>query len=284
MTTTDDRESLPRCCDATIAIVQRTQRAAACPVCGDAYGPTDRPALTPAAPRDPVAHHQATLPGAAPDARVQVATDEHLRPSSTPPVARLTHVDADELVRARRLLTELRPDRGGPLGWAADGAPPAASGSAWTPALRVQTSEVPAILPGSFASTAPASLAPDLDRGFPGMPDDTRATLRWCQRSGTLAQGLRALYTSAALSLADELRLAVWAAMPAVVRAGARPAWGRRQVLAAADAWWGEGVDTAPLPVSNAAIGTPLAAVDPRPPPADAIDAAQSAMPDHHPS
>ena len=62
--------------------------------------------------------------------------------------------------------------------------------------------------------------------------------------------------------------------------AGARAAhdvaW--RQALAY---WWGEGVDTAPEVVPNAAIGTPLAAVDPRPPPADAIDAAQSAMPDH---
>jgi len=230
------------CCSATIAMVQATVAPQTCPVCGDDYGPTERSALPPAAPRDPVAHHRATLPGAAPDARVHVATEAHLRPSTAPPVGRLTHVEDDELVRVRRLLTELRPDRAGPLGWAADGAPPVPTGSAWTPALRVQTSvEVPAILPGAFASTAPASLAPDLDRGFPAMPDDTRATLRWCQRSGTLAQGLRAFYASAALSLADEVRLAVWAAMPEGVRAGARPAWGRRQVLAAADAWWGEG-------------------------------------------
>ena len=202
-----------------------------CDDCGAVHGP-DEPTLPP----------RTSHVGLTASARVQVADEERLRPSTVPPVARLTHVEDDELVRVRRLLTELRPDRDGPLGWAADGAAPSLAGSSWTPALRVQTSaEVPAILPGAFARTAPASRAPDLDRGFPGMPDDVRATLRWCQRSGTLREGLRALYVACALSLATAEQREAWTALPEGVRPGARVIAGRRRVREALAAWWGEG-------------------------------------------
>lgn len=217
------------CCTPTIALVQARRQDATCPACGESY----------------LADLSATVPrpvGQRTDARVQVADEAVLRPSQVPPVARLTHTEDDELVRVRRLLTELRPDRGGPLGWAASGAPPAAGGSAWTPMLRVQTSvEVPAILPGAFASVAPVSAAPDLDRGFPGMPDDVRATLRWCQRSGTLLEGLRALYTACALGCATTEALAAWKAMPEGVRPAARVVAGRKRITVAMAAWWGEG-------------------------------------------
>lgn len=219
------------CCDPTIALVQARRQDATCPACGESYlADLSATVPRPAAPRT--------------DARVQVADEAVLRPSQVPPVARLTHTEDDELVRVRRLLCELRPDRGGPLGWAADGAPPAAGGSAWTPMLRVQTSvEVPAILPGAFQSTSPVSAAPDLDRGFPGMPDDIRATLRWCQRSGTLMEGLRAFYAACALSreVSTQEQRDAWTAMPEGVRPAARVVYGRKRVTGAMAAWWGEG-------------------------------------------
>lgn len=253
-----DATPLPPCCAATVRAVADQREDTTCD-CGETY----------------------RWSGAVADARVQVADEDTLRPSTVPPVARLTHVEDDELVRVRRLLTELRPDRDGPLGWAADGSPPASAGSNWTPALRVQTSaEVPAILPGAFASTAPASRAPDLDRGFPGMPDDIRATLRWCQRHGTLKDGLRALYVGCALAASVSTAEAreAWKVLPEKDRQPARVLYGRKRVLAAMAAWWGE-VDTGAVVGSNAAIGTPLAAVDVRPLPADAADPAQSERP-----
>lgn len=256
------------CCDATIAHVQRQRRDATCPTCGARYVAD----LTATIPR---------VPAVLIDARVHVADELALRPSPVPQAARLTRVEDAELVRVRRLLTELRPDRGGPLGWAADGQPPAVGGSNWTPSLRVQTSvEVPAILPGAFASTSPASRAPDLDRGFPGMPDDIRATLRWCQRSGTLAKGLRAFYVAAALGLATEAQREAWKVMPELVRPAARVVAGRKRVVHVMAAWWGEeGVDTGIDQSSNAAIGTPLPAVDVRPAPADTAHDPASARP-----
>lgn len=255
------------CCDATIALVQRQRRDATCPACGERYL-ADLDATVPRAPAPLV------------DARVHVADELALRPSRRAPEARVTHVEDAELVRVRRLLTELRPDRGGPLGWAADGAPPAAGGSAWTPTLRIQTSvEVPAILPGAFATVSPASRAPDFDRGFPGMPDDIRATLRWCQRSGTIAEGLRPFYTSAALALGSEAQRALWQAMPEMVRPAARVVAGRKRVVVALAAWWGEGLDAGSDQGSNAAIGTPLPAVDVRPARADTAHDPASARP-----
>jgi hypothetical protein len=195
---TDDRDTIPLCCKATISVVQRTHRAGICPVCDEEYLPdaSTRPALLPGAPREPApAHHRGPLPGAAPDDRVHVATEAHLRPSSIAPVARLTHVEDDELVRVRRLLCELRPDKGGPLGWPADGVPPAPSGSSWMPSERIQTSVVtPSILPGAFATQAPTTRAPYCVEG---------GVLHWCQRFGSLAGGLRAFYEAATVVAAE---------------------------------------------------------------------------------
>lgn len=125
--TTDDaspgrepRESIPMCCDGTIGMVRRQRIARRCPVCREWYYPATedaRDALLPAPPPvDVPAPVRPPTPGAQPDARVQVATEERLRPSQAPPVARLTHTEDDELVRVRRLLCELRPDRGGRSG------------------------------------------------------------------------------------------------------------------------------------------------------------------------
>lgn len=275
------------CCDPTIALVQARRQDATCPACGESYlADLSATVPRPAAPRT--------------DARVQVADEAVLRPSQVPPVARLTHTEDDELVRVRRLLCELRPDRGGPLGWAADGAPPAAGGSAWTPTLRVQTSvEVPAILPGAFASQARESTAPRLDPS---------SVLGWLQRHGTLSAGLRALYADCAEAMAPVEVRAKWKALAPRDVLGAAVVYGRKRVLAAMAEWWREpGADLAPAetaadraervdemavqaertsaevrralarvygrspltstrpPVSNAAIGLPLPAVDVRP-------------------
>lgn len=285
--------ALPPCCSSTVARVQSARSVEVC-TCGEAY----------------------RWSGVGADARVRVADDARLAPSTTPPVARLTHVEDAELVRVRRLLCELRPDKGGPLGWAADGAAPVGGGSAWTPALRVQTSvEVPAILPGAFASTPQASRAPDLDHGYPAMPDDVRATLRWCQRAGTLAEGLRALYTACALSrmVSTAEERDAWTALPEGVRPAARVVYGRKRVMGAL-AWWADGPAVEPTGVvrattaqwaaddamrastatgdalaraldsrrdqrSNSETGTPLPAVDVRPARADTAHDPASARP-----
>jgi len=275
------------CCDPTIALVQARRQDATCPACGESYlADLSATVPRPAAPRT--------------DARVQVADEAVLRPSQVPPVARLTHTEDAELVRVRQLLCELRPDKGGPLGWAPDGAPPVAGGSAWTPTLRVQTSvEVPAILPGAFASQARESRAPRLDPA---------TTLGWLQRHGTLSAGLRALYADCAEAMAPVEVRAKWKALAPRDVLGAAVVYGRKRVLAAMAEWWREpGADLAPAetaadraervdemagqaertsaevrralarvygrspltstrpPVSNAAIGLPLPAVDVRP-------------------
>ena len=231
--------TLPPCCQATADYVREHAVAASCPDCGEQYGPIDRVALVPAAPTvEAYAPRRTSQPGAQPDARVSVVHEP--RPSSTAPVARLTHVEDAELVRVRRLLCDLRPDRGGPLGWAPDGQPPAPGGSNWTPALRVQTSpDVPSILPGAFASQAPESRAPRLD------PD---TTLGWLQRHGTLAAGLRALYALCAEARAPVDVRARWAALPGRERLAGVVVYGRKLVLAAMAEWWREtpAVDLAP--------------------------------------
>jgi len=291
------------CCDATIAHVQCQRRDATCPTCGAQYVAD----LTATIPR---------IPAPLLDARVHVADELALRPSPVPQAARLTRVEDAELVRVRRLLTELRPDRGGPLGWAADGAPPVALGSNWTPTLRVQTSvEVPAILPGAFASQTPESRAPRLDPA---------STLGWLQREGTLSAGLRSLYAACGWALAAAAARAKWEAMAPRDKLAATQVCGRRLVLVAMADWWREAppidpeaaaateqalrsaqtaqivglvvrqterasvetsaaiaraLDTRRVPVSNAAIGTPLPAVDVRPARADTAHDPASARP-----
>ena len=235
------------CCDATVALVASLAVASACPVCGERYLPDDatRVALVPAAPSAPdvlalaayAPQETQQRPSLAPDARVSVSHDP--RPSSAPPVARLTHVEDVEVVEVRAVLCELRPDKGGPLGWAPDGEAPVGAKSIWTPALRGGSSEVPAILPGAFAPTVAASRAPDLDHGYPGLTDEARATLRWMQRSGTLKQGLRALYQACALAstVSTQEQRDAWAAMAEGVRVAARVVFGRKRVRAAIGAW-----------------------------------------------
>ena len=221
---------IPACCDATVALVARLATASACPECGERYMPDDATRVTTdvLALAADAAQEPQERPFLAPDARVSVAHAP--RPSSTPPVARLTHVEDAEVVEVRRLLCELRPDKGGPLGWSADGCAPVGGGSAWTPVMRVQTSvEVPAILPGAFASGARESAAPRLD------PD---STLGWLQRHGTLAAGLRPLYATCAEARASVEVRAKWEGLATRDRLAAAVVHGRRLVRGAMAEWW----------------------------------------------
>mgnify|MGYP000072331321 CR=1 FL=1 len=203
-------EPLPSCCVATVRAVSSQREDARC-TCGERY----------------------RWSGAVADARVRVADAAHLRPSSTPPVARLTHVEDDELVRVRGLLCYLRPDKGGPLGWPADGSPPASAGSNWTPAIRIQTSvEVPAILPGAFALTGgAASRAPHTSPG---------TTAHWLQRHGTLKRGLRALYEACGVAMETPEVRARWDKLSPAAIPGAQQLYGRKLVLAAVRSWRNE--------------------------------------------
>lgn len=240
---------IPACCDATIDLVQRLGRSLACPVCDERYLPdaATRPALVPEAPAvDELVRRR----GAQPDARVSVATEAQLRPSSSPAPPRESRFEERDLVRVRRLLTELRPDKAGPLGWAADALPPVVQVEVATPPMHVQTSiEVPAILPGAFIGESRQSRAPRLDGSFLRRGDerdgryvegDELATLRWLQRAGTLHDGRALLYQAAALALAPTDVRDRWAALPIAARRTARAAYGHARVTAAEAAWWGD--------------------------------------------
>lgn len=205
-----------------------------CDDCGAVHGP-DEPTLPP----------RTSHVGLTASARVQVADEARLRPSSTPPAARLTRVEGLDEVRVRSLLCELRPDASGPLGWSPLGSPTGAYGSGWVTAERVQVSvEVPAILPGAFRSDAPRSPGAEVADRIAGMarehPDEA-AALGWLQRTGSLAEGLRGLYLAAALALAPERTREAWKAMAEPHRMPARLGYGARRVEAAAAMWWGEG-------------------------------------------
>lgn len=193
--------------------------------------------------------------GSLPDARVRVADEARLRPSKAPPEARRTVVEDADTVRVRRLLTELRPDRNGPLGWAADGAPSVGGGSNWTPAMRVQTSvEVPAILPGAFAGRAAQGAGAAVAERIARHDADVAAVLHWAQRNGTLAKGLRAFYAAAGEAVAPPVTRDAWKALAPALRVAAAPGYGKRRVDAAMAAWWGEErVSTvAPAPTESA--------------------------------
>lgn len=155
-------------------------------------------------------------------------------------------VDSPELVRVRALLYALRPDpRGAPLGWGPHEKPPATEEprmGALAARIRVQTSpEVPAILPGAFASRAGVTAGTRAVARIAALAQvdpEAGQALGWLQRHGTLADGLGALYESAALALADAETREGWSALDPARRAPARRGYGRRRVLGAAERWW----------------------------------------------
>ena len=160
---------------------------------------------------------------------------ERRPPSALVPVASL-----DPDARLRALLRELRPDRGGPLGWAPDGEAPLPPdvvrgadgklrevvGPLVRVAMRVDGSaEVPAILPGAFRESGgvirPKTLPAPIHRFTAGelvkrcieamACREARWTLLWLQEHGTLQKGRAALYEALADARAGAKLTAKWA-------------------------------------------------------------------------
>lgn len=142
----------------------------------------------------------------------------------------------------RQLLTELRPDSTGPLGWRCDERAPASDAVGSPMRVRVQTSTpCPAILPGAFAHAprpTPGALAADRVASVARLDAAAGATLLWLQRHGTLAEGVTTLVRALAATLATADEAARWGATAEQRREGART-YGERRVRAAAAAWWG---------------------------------------------
>lgn len=142
----------------------------------------------------------------------------------------------------RQLLTELRPDRGGPFGWPCDGRAPADDAPS-PPPVRVQSSaEVPAILPGVFAAYARLSQGVAAAHRIERIRyADQRAgeTLCLLQRRGTIVDGAPVLLRWLAAEQSTSAEVARWGRTAEQRRDGARAA-GRRLVLRAAACWWGD--------------------------------------------
>ena len=150
------------------------------------------------------------------------------------------HVDDPELVRVRRLLAALRPDCADP----------------WSPPVRTDLVEAIPVgaMPrdptaswggvprGAFSGAEEAAAAEasrrcvaDVRRELAALAPDARAVLVWCREHATLAAGLRGLYADAGVAFAGDEQAAAWADLGA--RREGAPAWGRRLVLRAAEAW-----------------------------------------------
>lgn len=149
------------------------------------------------------------------------------------------HVDDPELVRVRGLLADLRPDAADP--WSPPAAPakvapvgamprdPSANWGGIPRGLLTGGAEEAAVAEASRRCVAEvlAELAE--------LPADAAAVLRWLREHATLAAGLRGLYADVGVAFASDDQAAAWRDLGA--RREGAPAWGRRLVLRAAEAW-----------------------------------------------
>lgn len=205
--------------------------------------------------------------------RLEVVCDVPGRTVRDPQVSRRRFErqhDEEVVTGLRRLLCELRPDRGGPFGWGPDAAPPKRDEDplgALAHRIRVQSSAiVPAILPTAFASEASttrgALVARMLEREVSNLADlltmsadalvrsgatnEPRPTLSarlrgtralvWLQRNGTLRSGAEVLYAQLAEALAEPSRRERWAASGAGAWRGS-VVWGAARCIEAAGVW-----------------------------------------------
>lgn len=155
------------------------------------------------------------------------------------------HVDDPELVRVRGLLLALRPDFVDPWEPPVVFVPAVAAGAS-PDAVRAETIRSdPALrwgdVPRSLGHHAPAdpgvaATHRELFNELAALPPDARAVLVWCREHATLgAAGLRGLYADAGVAFASDAQAAAWVDLGA--RREGAPAWGRRLVLRAAEAW-----------------------------------------------
>lgn len=168
------------------------------------------------------------------DSRVQVVRVGDL--AARTPVRLLRPVEDAELVRVRRVLYELRPERGGPLG----GDTPA---SVPEPRPSVPTrggglgADVPRDAFSRPSPRSPGAVAADRVEALRRVDGGAAETLHWMQRAGSLEGGLGALYRRAGQELADATKRARWALLSDTLRHEAERATGRARVLHACDVW-----------------------------------------------
>lgn len=150
------------------------------------------------------------------------------------------HVDDPELERVRRLLADLRPDCANP--WESPvrhdlveaipvGAMPRDSSEDWGGIPRGLFSGAEE----AAAAEASRRCVAEVHRELAALPADAAAVLRWLREHATLAAGLRGLYADVGVAFASDEQAAAWADLGA--RREGAPAWGRRLVLRAAEAW-----------------------------------------------
>ena len=148
-----------------------------------------------------------------------------------------------EEVRVRRLLCELRPDAGGPLGWGPCDEVPRDAPVRALPPVRVdggggKGGDVPA---GAFLRRVGASQGTEawerVQRLRATAPEAGEA-LAYLQTRGTLARGLVALLGDLGAAVATDAERRRWTTPRAAVE-GPRVV-GRARVVLACAVWWGE--------------------------------------------
>ena len=179
---------------------------------------------------------------ASPTAAPSSTWDAGPRATTATATARPAPEDPDE-VRVRRLLCELRPDAGGPLGWGPCDEVPRDAPVRALPPVRVdggggQGGDVPA---GAFARRVGASQGTEawerVQRLRATAPEAGEA-LAWLQTRGTLARGLVALLGDLGAAVATDAERRRWTTPRAAVE-GPRVV-GRARVTLACVVWWEE--------------------------------------------
>ena len=201
-------------------------------VCGATYPSPARPTLVSAPPAADELVRRSPLAGPLPDARVSVATEEHLRPSATPvDPARTTRAEDAFVVRLRRLVVELRAVE-------LDGA----GAAAIVYRERVQTSGSSYEGPRIGAATVRRPVTDRLAALAAQHPREVAvlAWLRaWAPAYELLAAGRTSLLLAeCARALGSEAQHIAWTLAPK----GAE-VWARAAVERAMGAWWGGGLD-----------------------------------------
>lgn len=245
-------DAVPLCartCDGCLVAAVRsaeTGDAVVC-VCGRRYEPRQEPAEasgvrsavpTPAAAPERPRRPPPRLVYAAPDGDAPTAPPTALERAGA--AARSLRPDDPELVRVRRLLTDLRPDCGDPCEPPPDEseAPEASPVTIRDPSA--SWGGIPrgvAIFERSEVTVAAGPALVDVLRQLAALAPDEAAVLHWLRRHASLASGLRGLYVDAGVAFASAEQSEAWEDLGA--RREGAPAHGRRVVLRAAAAWEG---------------------------------------------